>query len=181
MILRKLFSFAACMAGGLILATGEGAAQGRVRGQPQAEAQAQGQVQAGVLNCDVEGGIGLIVTSQKEVACSFRNSRGQIDVYTGVIRKFGLDIGGTTQGKIVWSVFAPSGGVPRGALAGSYVGATGEATIGAGLGANVLLGGSNRTVALQPVSLSGQAGLNLAVGIADLELRAAVPVRPARR
>lgn len=169
MIFRKLFLLGAC-AGAIVLTAAEASAQAR----------AQGQVEAGVLNCDVEGGIGLIVTSQKEIACTFRNSRGQTDVYTGVIRKFGLDIGATTQGKIVWSVFAPSGGVPRGALAGSYVGATGEATVGAGLGANVLVGGSNRTVSLQPVSLSGQAGLNVAGGIADLELRAAQPIKPAR-
>jgi hypothetical protein len=77
----------------------------------------------------------------------------------------------------VWSVFAPSGRYSRGALAGNYSGASAEATVGAGLGANVLLGGSNRSFALQPVSLQGQSGLNIAAGVADLQLQAAQPVR----
>jgi hypothetical protein len=79
---------------------------------------------------------------------------------------------------MVWGVHASTRGPRAGALAGVYSGASGEATIGAGLGANVLVGGSNRTVALQPVSFQGQAGLNLAVGVASLELHRA---RPARR
>jgi hypothetical protein len=37
----------------------------------------------------------------------------------------------------------------------------------------VLVGGSDRTVALQPVSVTGQTGLNLAVGVAELILRPA--------
>src|SRR5215218_3001168 len=107
------------------------------------EVKAQG-VQVGNLSCQVSGGIGLIVTSQKELACTFTNSRGELEVYTGVIRRFGLDVGATTGGQLAWSVYAPSA-VPRGALAGSYIGAGGEATVGAGLGANALIGGSNRS------------------------------------
>ena len=141
-----------------------------------AAAQAQN-VQAGTLVCDVSGGVGLIVTSQREMLCTFRNSRGEPEVYTGVIRRFGLDLGATAGGQMVWSVFAPSGPFVRGALAGSYGGASGEASVGAGLGANVLFGGSNRSVALQPVALQGQAGLNVAAGVVDLELRAAQRVR----
>jgi hypothetical protein len=139
-------------------------------------------VQAGSLVCDISGGVGLIITSQRQMLCTFTNSRGRREVYGGVIRRYGLDIGATAGAQMVWSVFAPSGQFTAGALAGSYVGASGEATVGAGLGANVLLGGSNRSIALQPVSLQGQAGLNVAVGVADLELRVAEPVRqPARR
>ena len=78
---------------------------------------------------------------------------------------------------MIWSVFAPSGWVSRGALAGIYAGATAEATVGAGLGANVLVGGSDRSIALQPLSVQGQAGLNVAVGVADLILVAAPPPR----
>ena len=129
--------------------------------------------QVGALTCDVSGGIGLIVGSQRTMVCSFRNSRGEIEYYNGLITRFGLDIGATVGGQMVWSVFAPSGRVSRFALAGNYAGASGEATVGAGLGANVLVGGSDRSVALQPVSLQGQAGLNLAVGVANLELRPA--------
>jgi hypothetical protein len=82
---------------------------------------------------------------------------------------------------MAWSVFAPSGRIARGALAGVYAGATAEATVGAGLGANVLLGGSDRSIALQPLSVQGQAGLNLAVGVADLILVAAPPPAEAPR
>ena len=134
-------------------------------------------VQAGTLVCDVSGGVGLIVTSQREMACTFTNSRGELEVYTGVIRRFGLDLGATAGGQMVWSVLAPSGPFARGALAGSYSGASAEATAVVGLGANVLVGGSNRSFALQPLSVQGQAGLNLAVGVADLQLQAARRIR----
>jgi hypothetical protein len=131
--------------------------------------------QVGTLNCDVSAGVGLIVTSQKEMICTFRNSRGELEVYSGFIRRFGLDLGATAGGQLVWSVFAPSN-VARGALTGSYVGGSAEATLGAGLGANVLVGGSNRSVSLQPVSVTGQAGVNIALGVANLELRAGRPI-----
>ena len=134
-------------------------------------------VQAGTLVCDVSGGVGLIITSQREMICNFTNSRGELEVYAGTIRRFGLDLGATAGGQMVWSVFAPSGPFARGALAGSYSGASSEATVVAGLGANVLLGGSNRSFALQPLSVQGQAGFNLAVGVADLQLQAARPLR----
>jgi hypothetical protein len=127
----------------------------------------------GTLTCDVSGGIGLIIASKKHLTCTFTPAgAGPLEVYTGSISKFGLDLGGTTRGVMVWSVYAPSSGV-HGALAGQYAGATAEATIGVGLGANVLVGGSNHTVALQPVSVQGQTGLNIAAGVADLTLRPA--------
>lgn len=141
-----------------------------------APAQAQN-VQAGSLVCDVSGGVGMIIASQREMACTFTNSRGELEVYVGQIRRFGLDIGATAGGQMVWAVFAPSGQFSRGALAGTYSGASAEATVVAGLGANVLLGGSNRSIALQPLSVQGQAGLNLAIGVADLQLQAARPLR----
>ena len=85
----------------------------------------------------------------------------------------GVDIGFTTGGVIVWAVFA---GTNRyaGMLTGNYAGATAEVSVAAGLGANVLVGGSNRSVALQPLSVQGQIGLNVAGGIGALELH---PVR----
>jgi hypothetical protein len=130
-------------------------------------------VKAGTLTCDISSGIGLIITSHKDVTCMFTPSQpGPREVYVGGISKFGLDIGTTTGGEMVWAVYAPT--TRRfGALAGNYSGATAEATVGAGLGANVLVGGSNRTVALQPVSVQGQAGLNVAAGVAELTLRPA--------
>ena len=37
-----------------------------------------------------------------------------------------------------------------------------SATVGVGLGANVLVGGSGNSIALQPVSIEGTTGLNVA-------------------
>jgi uncharacterized protein DUF992 len=136
-------------------------------------AQAPARTKAGTLTCDISAGIGLIITSKKDVTCMFTPSQpGPREVYTGSISKFGLDIGATAGGEMVWAVYAPTDR-RFGALAGTYGGASAEATVGGGLGANVLVGGSNRTVALQPLSVQGQAGLNLAVGVAGLELRPA--------
>jgi hypothetical protein len=135
-------------------------------------AQAQ-RVKAGILNCDVSAGIGLIIGSQKSVNCLFTpDVPGPQEAYVGSITKFGLDIGVTAGGQMVWAVYADTSG-GYGALAGDYAGASGEMTVAAGLGANVLVGGSNRTVALQPLSIGGQVGLNLALGVADLHLRPA--------
>ncbi len=132
-----------------------------------------GRAKVGVLTCDISAGIGVIIASKKNVACTFTPaSSGPSEIYTGSISKFGLDIGGTTGGRMVWTVYAASD-AGHGALAGDYVGASGEATIGVGLGANVLVGGSNRTIALQPVSLQGQTGLNVAVGVTGLTLQPA--------
>ena len=133
-------------------------------------AQAQ-RAQIGTLSCDVSGGIGLIVGSQRTMNCVFTPATpGPVEYYTGSITKIGIDIGVTAAAHLVWAVHA-STTMWRGALTGSYVGATAEATVGAGLGANVLIGGNNRTVALQPLSIQGQVGLNVAAGVADLELR----------
>jgi hypothetical protein len=116
----------------------------------------------------------MIIASKKNVTCMFTPARQgkPKEVYVGSISKFGLDIGATAGGEMVWTVFAPSNR-KFGALAGHYGGASAEATVGVGAGANVLVGGSNRTVTLQPVSVQGQAGLNLAVGVAGLDLRPA--------
>lgn len=130
-------------------------------------------VKTGTLVCDVSSGIGFIIGSQKGVQCAFNpDFPGPPEVYVGVISKFGLDIGATSGGQMVWVVYAPTTRV-FGALAGVYTGASAEASVALGLGANALIGGSDRTVALQPLSISGQTGLNLAIGVALLELRPA--------
>jgi Protein of unknown function (DUF992) len=134
-----------------------------------AEPAAAQRIRAGLLTCDVSAGIGLIITSQREVSCAFKPDQpGRQEGYDGTITKYGLDLGATGGGEMVWEVFTDTIAGP-GFLAGDYVGASGEATLVAGLGANVLIGGSNRT-AHQPVSVSGQVGLNLAVGVAALRL-----------
>jgi hypothetical protein len=136
-------------------------------------AQSRERAKAGTLTCDISAGIGLIITSKKEVTCMFTPSQpGPREVYTGSITKFGLDLGATAGGEMVWAVYAPTNR-RFGALAGHYGGASAEATVGAGLGANLLVGGNNRTVTLQPVSVQGQAGLNVAAGVAGLDLHPA--------
>ena len=126
---------------------------------------------SGTLNCDVSGGIGFIIGSQREINCLFTpNYPAPPEQYVGVISKVGLDIGVTGAGQLVWAV-QTSTTRRRGILAGSYAGASAEATIVAGLGANVLVGGSDRSVALQPLSVQGQVGLNIAAGIAEITLR----------
>jgi uncharacterized protein DUF992 len=134
-------------------------------------AQAQDRVQAGSLTCDVSAGIGLIIGSQRNVSCTFTpSSPAPIEYYTGTISKLGLDIGVTTGGAIIWQVFADTDRYAAGMLTGTYAGASGEVSIAAGLGANVLVGGSHSTVALQPISVQGQTGLNIAAGVGALEL-----------
>jgi len=136
-----------------------------------AQAVAQERLQAGVLECDVSGGFGLILGSQRTVSCTFTPaSPGPIEFYTGTINKFGLDIGATSAGLMEWAVFGPSSGIV-GALAGIYAGAGADASLVTGVGANALVGGSGGIVVLQPISVQGQLGVNIAAGIAELELR----------
>ncbi len=135
-------------------------------------AQTRSGVNAGSLTCTVAGGVGFVFGSSKELTCIFSRSNGVAERYTGTIKKFGVDIGFTKEAQIVWLVFAP-GSIGPGALAGAYAGGTASATVGAGAGANVLIGGSNKQVSLQPVSVEGSVGLNVAAGIAEVELRAA--------
>jgi hypothetical protein len=135
-----------------------------------APAVAQGGVQVGTLTCNVAGGWGFVFGSSKSVRCTFARAGGRPEHYGGSINKFGVDIGYTQGGVLVWGVFAPSANLAPGALAGNYGGVTGSATVGVGAGANVLVGGSNRTVSLQPVSIEGNTGLNVAAGIGGITL-----------
>lgn len=135
-------------------------------------APAQPNVKVGVLRCDVAGGLGLIVTSSKDMRCVYTSSRGFRERYYGTIRKFGLDIGETGRGVLAWAVFAPTAGAQPGALAGDYIGADASVTLGAGLGANALVGGFQRSFALQPLSVEVQSGVALAAGVASMTLRA---------
>jgi hypothetical protein len=139
-------------------------------------AHAADRVEIGVLDCTVEGGTGFIFGSSKDLSCTFdpaEASRAN-ETYFGSIDKWGIDIGKTEQTIIKWAVFAPTGDdVPPGALAGTYAGVSGEATVGVGVGAKALIGGSTETVVLQPVSVQAQEGLNFALGVAQLKLRAA--------
>jgi hypothetical protein len=132
---------------------------------------AQSGVKVGELRCEVSSGLGLIITSAKEMRCLYTSARGYREHYYGTIRKFGLDIGATRRGVLAWTVFAPTEGRRRGALAGDYVGGTASVTVGGGVGANALVGGSDRSFTLQPLSIQAQTGLDLSAGVASLTLR----------
>jgi hypothetical protein len=134
------------------------------------EAAAQRGARVGTLTCNIAPGVGFIVGSQKQINCTYTPSgRGARERYAGTVTRLGLDVGATAGGRMVWAVHAPTS-AGRYALAGSYVGASGEVSAGAGVGANALVGGNNRTVTLQPLSVQVQAGVNLAVGVAGLNL-----------
>ncbi|MEZ5832558.1 MAG: DUF992 domain-containing protein [Dongiaceae bacterium] len=135
-------------------------------------AQAGSGVNVGSLNCKVAGGTGFIFGSTKSLNCLFTRTDGKGERYTGEIKKYGVDLGFTEGAYMIWVVFAP-GQVKRGALAGEYVGVSGEASVGLGLGANVLVGGSNDQIALQPASVEGIQGLNVAAGFGQIILHAA--------
>lgn len=135
--------------------------------------QAADKVKVGLLTCDVEGGLGYVIGSDKGLDCWFRPSNGgKAEHYAGSIKKLGLDLGFTLGGKLAWAVFALQGhDWHHHALAGTYVGASAEASVGVGLGANWLIGGSGKSFALQPWSLEGNAGLNYSITWTALSLR----------
>ena len=132
-------------------------------------AQAQA-VKAGVLTCNVSSGFGFIFGSSRSINCTFAPAGGAPQHYVGSIDKFGVDIGYTKGGVLVWTVLAPTTSPAPGSLNGSYGGATASATVGAGVGANVLVGGSGNSISLQPLSIEGTTGLNVAAGVAALTL-----------
>jgi hypothetical protein len=137
-------------------------------GTPQASGRTGANV--GSLTCKVAGGMGFIFGSSKDLDCLFARTDGVGEKYTGTIKRYGVDIGFTKESQIVWLVFAP-GSIAAGALTGGYVGATAQATVGAGVGANVLIGGGSGQITLQPVSVEGSVGLNVAGGLAEVELK----------
>lgn len=133
------------------------------------------EAQVGLLSCEVEGGTGLIIGSRKSLACVFERSDGlPNETYSGVISKFGIDIGKTRASNIAWAVFAPSNAVENsGRLAGNYGGISGEVTVGVGVGANALIGGFDKSITLQPLSLQTQTGVNIAAAVSNLTLESA--------
>jgi hypothetical protein len=127
-------------------------------------------VKVGTLSCHEKSGWGFIFGSSHAVRCTFANG-SRVEHYDGSISKFGVDVGYQQSGVLLWEVVAPTNHFGPGELAGHYGGLTAGATVGVGLSANALIGGSTKTVALQPLSIEGSTGLNVAAGIADLTLR----------
>ena len=127
-------------------------------------------VKTGVLTCNVASGWGFVIGSTRDLNCVYSPLAGPPEHYAGTVSKFGVDIGYQSNAVIVWGVIAPTAQLSPGALAGTYGGVTGSAAAGVGAGANVLVGGSNQTISLQPVSVEGDTGLNVAGGIGEISL-----------
>jgi hypothetical protein len=128
-------------------------------------------IKVGTLTCNVASGMGFIFGSSKDLRCSYMPTKARVEHYTGSISKWGVDIGYTGKGKLIWAVFAPTSDVNPGALEGEYAGATAQLNIAVGLGANVLVGGLDKSIALQPLSVEGSTGLNVAAGIGQISLK----------
>jgi hypothetical protein len=128
--------------------------------------------QVGMLTCRVNPSIGFVIFGHQSMECTLAQNALPPQRYEGALNTVGIDIGVTAGGVLGWAVFAPTQGAPAGALAGEYVGASGDIGLGFGAGVNVLMGGSGRTFALQPVSLEGSVGVNVALGVSGLKLRA---------
>ena len=141
------------------------------------EAPAKEVTKIGYLSCHVASGWGFIIGSSRKLRCVYTpaDKTKKIENYDGSISKFGADIGYVQSGVILWTVVAPGMKItPRpGLLAGHYGGATAGATIGLGAGGNVLVGGFDGSIALQPISIDGSTGLNVAGGIAVMDLNVA--------
>ena len=139
---------------------------------PAAAQAPQSWTQVGGLSCQVDPSVGFIIVGSQWMRCLFTpNTSQEREAYAGALNTVGLNVGISAGGVLGWAVFAPTAGLPHGALAGEYVGVSGDVGIGLGAGANVLLGGSNRTVALQPISLQGSIALNVVAGVSSLKLR----------
>ena len=128
-------------------------------------------VKVGVLECRGAASVGFIVGSVTNLGCVFHMEGLPEDRYVATIRKVGVDLGITQESTLAWGVYAPVAQLGRGDLSGDYAGADGSASVGLGAGGNVLVGGSNNSIALQPLSLQGQVGINVAAGLESLELR----------
>ena len=158
---------------GLAVVLATGATSARAQGAAPAAAPPSGgaTVRAGYLTCHVAAGWGFIFGSSRKLNCAYAMQPGYTEYYTGSVTKFGADIGYLQSGVIMWAVLAPTTNLGQGALTGHYGGATASAAVGVGAGANVLVGGMKDSIALQPVSIEGQNGLNVAAGVAEISLK----------
>ena len=129
-------------------------------------------VKVGTLTCEVEAGWGYVLGSQKDLNCVFKSAtNGTVAKYIGDITKLGVDVGYTTAGVMVWGVIAPSKDMQADALEGTYVGATAGATAVVGGNLNVLIGGLDKSITLQPISVEGNSGLSVTVALGAMQLR----------
>jgi Protein of unknown function (DUF992) len=135
-------------------------------------AQAQTLTNVGILRCTLKPSVRLLAGSRQRMACVFVSNRtDRPERYSGRITRIGLDVGFTAGGVMSWTVLVRTRGLRPGALAGTYFGASADFSLGVGLGAKVLVGGSRRATVLQPLAVVGQVGINLAAGVAGLRLQ----------
>ncbi len=127
-------------------------------------------VKTGMLTCHVGTGYGFVFGSSRNLNSTFAGN-GRVEHYSGDISKFGVDIGYLQNGVIIWAVLAPTTNLAAGALSGSYGGVTAGASVAVGGGASALIGGSTREISLQPFSIEGDAGFNVAAGIETITLK----------
>jgi hypothetical protein len=139
-----------------------------------ANALPQPQLRAGILQCQGGQNVGFVVGSTTSLECVFQSEGRRPEPYVATVHRFGLDLGITDQTRLSWAVNAPTGRVGPGNLAGNYGGVGANASVGVGGGGNFLVGGPQNAYALQPLSVQGQTGLNVAAGVANIELE---PVR----
>ena len=138
-------------------------------------ANAQGSTtRAGVLTCRTSASVGLIVGSHQRLRCQLKADAGWTQNYAGAINRVGMDLGVKAGGVMTWLVMGQTSAIPHEALTGKFVGASGGISAGVGVGANVLVGGTRKSISLQPLSVEGQVGVNLALGVAAMTLQ---PVR----
>ncbi len=158
LLIAKTLGLAACACVGMGIAAGA--------------ASAQAKIQVGTLTCKGGGGVGLVVASQKTFHCRYTAEGKRTTAnFTATMTRIGVDVGVTGDTTIVWGVLASGNTLAPSAIAGEYAGASADASIAVGGGANVLVGGSNKGISLQPLSIQGQEGVNLAVGVSSLNLR----------
>ena len=160
MTFRKMLGIAAATCIGLTMAA--------------SGASAQGKIQTGTLTCKGAGGVGMVVGSQKSLNCQYQAAGSKrTERFSATVTRIGLDVGFTGETTVVWAVLASTANLAPGAIAGDYAGASADVAVAVGGGANILVGGSKNGVFLQPLSVQGQTGLNLAVGVSSLTLRKA--------
>ena len=136
------------------------------------QAQPANWTQVGMLTCGLNPSVGFIIFGHQSMECRFtQNPPFSPQAYEGALNTVGIDLGVTAGGVLGWAVFAPTAGPPAGALAGEYIGASGDIGLGVGAGVNVLVGGSGRSFALQPVSVEGSVAINVTLGLSGLQLR----------
>jgi hypothetical protein len=135
-----------------------------------ATANAQERLQIGVLECEGGQNVGFVVGSVTNLECVFQGEGRRPEGYLATVHRFGVDLGFTQQTKFSWAAYGPTNQIGRGGLAGHYGGVGANASVGVGFGGNFLLGGAGNAYELQPLSVQGQTGLNVAAGVADVEL-----------